>query len=218
VLAALLAPGDARSAASQDWPPFVLVAGLLLIGLVAADDGLFSAAGHRLARIPGNGVILVAGAAVLVAAVTATLNLDTSVAFLTPVLIYTARRRGEGEAPLLYGCLLLSNAGSLLLPGSNLTNLIVLGHLQLSGGQFLTKMAPAWAASVVVTALVIAAAERRSLRTRVGPMVEADHPAFGVGLVAVLAAVCLVLGAALPGPARPSRGRGRRCRPARPAP
>jgi arsenical pump membrane protein len=201
VLAAVLDPGAAHSAASQDWPPFVLVAGLLLIGFVAAEDGLFSAAGHRLARVPGNGMVLFAGAVVLVAVVTATLNLDTSVAFLTPVLVYTARRRGEGEAPLLYGCLLLSNAASLLLPGSNLTNLIVLGHLHLSGGRFLTKMAPAWAATVVLTALVVAIAERRSLSTRVGPAAEAGRPSFGVGLAAVVAALCLVL--ALRSPALP---------------
>jgi hypothetical protein len=34
VVAALLDSGDARSAAAQDWSPFVLLAGLLLIGLV----------------------------------------------------------------------------------------------------------------------------------------------------------------------------------------
>jgi arsenical pump membrane protein len=39
-------PSAAASAAAQDWSPFVLVAGLLLIGLVADDDGLFAAAGH----------------------------------------------------------------------------------------------------------------------------------------------------------------------------
>ena len=49
VVATALYPSAARSAASQDWTPFVLVAGLLLIGLVADDDGLFAAAGHRLA-------------------------------------------------------------------------------------------------------------------------------------------------------------------------
>jgi arsenical pump membrane protein len=193
VLAAVAEAGDAGSAASQVWAPFVLVAGLLLIGLVAADDGLFSAAGHRLAAMPGNGIVLFAGAAVLVSLVTASLNLDTSVAFLTPVLVYTARRRGEGEAPLLYGCLLLSNAGSLLLPGSNLTNLIVFGHLHLSGGRFFTRMAPAWAAAVVVTALVVALAERRSLGGRSEPVTEPDRPGVGLGLVAVLAATALVL-------------------------
>ena len=141
----LLAPDHARAAAAQDWPPFVLVAGLLLVGLVANGDGLFAAGGHALARLSPNGLILYAGTAVLVVTVTTLLNLDTSVTFLTPVLVYAARSRGEGEAPLLYACLLLSNAGSLLLPGSNLTNLIVLGHLHLSGGAFLAHMAlPRW--------------------------------------------------------------------------
>ena len=98
---------------------------MLLIGLVADGDGLFAAAGARLAAAAGR-LAAVRRRGLLIGLVTATLNLDTSVAFLTPVLVYTARSRGEGEPALLYGCLLLSNAGSLLLPGSNLTNLIVL--------------------------------------------------------------------------------------------
>src|SRR6202035_5650858 len=135
-----------------------------LIGLVADADELFSAAGHQLARLARHGGVLYAGAVILVALVAATLNLDTSVAFLTPVLVYAARSRGGGEAPLLYGCLLLSNAGSLFLPGSNLTNLIVLGHFHLSGSQFLAHMwAPALAA-LVVTAVVVGCVEHRSLR------------------------------------------------------
>ena len=134
--AVLLAPDEARAAAAQDWPPFVLVAGLLLVGLVADGDRLFAAGGHLLTRLCPNGLLLYAGTAVLVVAVTTLLNLDTSVTFLTPVLVYAARSRGgREEAPLLYACLLLSNAGSLLLPGSNLTNLIVLGHLHLSGAR-----------------------------------------------------------------------------------
>ena len=82
----------ARSAAAQDWPPFVLVSGLLLVGLVADEGGLFAAAGHALARASGRGVVLFAGATALVAGVTSVLNLDTSVAFLTPVLVYAARQ------------------------------------------------------------------------------------------------------------------------------
>jgi arsenical pump membrane protein len=192
-VAAALRPAAARSAASQDWPPFVLVAGLLLIGLVADDDGLFAAAGHRLARSASSGVLLFMGAVVMVGSVTAVLNLDTSVAFLTPVLVYAARSRGEGEAPLLYGCLLLANAGSLFLPGSNLTNLIVLGHLHLSGGQFLAHMwAPALAA-LVVTAAVVGGLEHRSLRVRVPDVTSAPRPVLGLGLVAVLAAAVLVV-------------------------
>src|SRR4030081_1312052 len=206
VLATVLDPRDARSAAAQDWSPFVLVAGLLLIGLVAEEDSIFSAAGHRLAGVARSGGALLAGAAVLLATVSAVLNLDTSVAFLTPVLIYTARSRGEGEAPLLYGCLLLSNAGSLLLPGSNLTNLIVLGHLHLTGGRFLARMALPWACAVVVTAGVIAVAERRSLRTAVGDLDPPARPAIGLGLATMVVAVVLVL--VLRSPAVPIVGVG----------
>ncbi len=198
------------------WSPFVLVTGLLLVGLVADQDGLFAAAGHRLDAAAPNCLVLFAGAAVLVAAVTALLNLDTSVVFLTPVLVYAARRRGQGEAALLIGCLLLSNAGSLLLPGSNLTNLIVLGHLHLSGGQFFGHMALPWVGAVVITAAAVAVAEHRSLS---GPAQAEDLPdhsppgadatpplVMGLGALAVVAVTVLVL--ALANPALPVAGVG----------
>jgi arsenical pump membrane protein len=204
-------PGYARQAAAQDWSPFVLVAGLLLIGLVADGDGLFAFAGRQLGRMARNGTVLFAGAVVIVAVVTATLNLDTSVAFLTPVLVYTAASQRSVQpagvvtgSALLYGCLLLSNAGSLLLPGSNLTNLIVLGHLHLTGGQFLARMWLPWLAAVLATAAVVAIGERRSLRTRAVPaaaLTETAPPArpvLGVGLAAVLLATVLVVTLASP--------------------
>jgi arsenical pump membrane protein len=201
VAAAVASPAQARAAASQDWSPFVLVIGLLLIGLVVADDGLFAAAGHQLARLARNGAVLFLGATVMVGVVTAVLNLDTSVAFLTPVLVYTARSRGGGEAPLLYGCLLLSNAGSLFLPGSNLTNLIVLGHHHLSGAAFLTHMWAPALAGLVVTAVVIAVLERRVLRVNAEELALSVRPKFRLGLVAIVLATVLVL--ALRSPALP---------------
>ena len=200
-LAAAFDGAGAGAAASQDWPPFVLVTGLLLVGVVADESGLFAAAGYVLARAAGRSAVLFAGTVALVALVTSVLNLDTSVAFLTPVLVYAARSRGEGEAPLLYGCLLLSNAASLLLPGSNLTNLIVLGHLHLSGGRFLADVAPAWVVSVLVTAAVVAVAERRALRPTtaagpsrpVGPPPDALARVIGVAAVSGVALLVLVL-------------------------
>ena len=83
-LALALSPNAARAAAAQDWPPFVLVSGLLLVGLVAEEDGLFAAAGAWFARLAPNGFLLYGGAAVLVAAVTTVLNLDTSVSVSDP--------------------------------------------------------------------------------------------------------------------------------------
>jgi len=202
-------PGAARAAAAQDWPPFALVTGLLLVGLVADQDGLFARAGAALGRAGSHALVLYGGAVVLVAAVTAVLNLDTSVAFLTPVLVYAGRRTRRAEGALLYGCVLLSNAASLLLPGSNLTNLIVLGHLHLSGARLVGHLAPAWAVSVLCTAGVVAWGERAGLRARrAGPAPAprpehrpgAPRPAgsgpalLGTAAVAAVTALVLVLG------------------------
>jgi arsenical pump membrane protein len=193
VVGVLTRSAFAQSAASQDWPPFVLVAGLLMIGRVANADGLFATAGNWIARAAPGGGVLFLGVIVLVGLVTAVLNLDTSVAFLTPVLVYTARSRGGGEAPLLYGCLLMSNAGSLFLPGSNLTNLIVLGHSQLNGAGFLARMwAPALGA-LVVTAVVVAIVEHRGLRFKAARIEAVAHPALGVGAIGVVLATVLVV-------------------------
>ena len=194
-------PSDARLAAAENWSAFVLVAGLLLIGLAANDDGLFAAVGHRLARLAPGGVSLYLGATAMVALVTALLNLDTSVAFLTPVLIYTARSRGGGQVPLLYGCLLLSNAGSLFLPGSNLTNLIVLGHLHINGGRFLATMWLPALAALLVTAAVVAAFGHRDLRVRSVEPSECEPLVIGLGLGAVV--IAAVLAVVLRSPALP---------------
>src|SRR5438128_6765620 len=128
------------AATRQTWPPFVLVAGLLLIGTVAAADGLFEAIGTRLAQAPLRPRALLVALLALVAVVTAVLNLDTSVVFLTPVLVHAARRRGLDERPFLYGAVFMSNSASLLLPGSNLTNLLVLNREHINGADFGVRM------------------------------------------------------------------------------
>ncbi len=163
--AVIVSPDKTRAAADQTWPPFALVAGLLMIGVVAHADGLFAASADRASRLRAHPVVLLIAMLGVVAAVTAVLNLDTSVAFLTPVLVLAARSRGLDEEPFLYGTLLMSNAASLLLPGSNLTNLLVLSHEHIPGGVFAARMLPAWIASVVVTALFTVVVFRRSLRS-----------------------------------------------------
>jgi arsenical pump membrane protein len=204
--AVVAAPHQARSAAAQTWSPFVLVSGLLLVGMVAEADGLFRAAGSYLARVARDGLTLFVGATLLVILVTATLNLDTSVVFLTPVLIAAARQRGGAERSLLYGALLLSNASSLFLPGSNLTNLIVLGHHPLSGGGFLALMWPAALAACIVTAACIGVWARHDLAAPTVRVTRTDRPVLGLGLPAVVLVVVLVL--ALRAPALPVLGVG----------
>src|SRR5712691_4239917 len=69
-------------AAGQAWPPFVLVAGLLMIGAVVEADGLFAALGARIERLTTGPLALLATLLGLEAVVTAVLNLDTAVVFL----------------------------------------------------------------------------------------------------------------------------------------
>jgi arsenical pump membrane protein len=96
---------------------------------------------------------------------------------------------------------LLANASSLFLPGSNLTNLIVLGHRPLSGGAFLALMWPAALGAVAVTAGCLCVWGRRDLRGPTTPLAVADRPTLGLGILAVALAVVLVV--ALRSPALP---------------
>ncbi len=202
----LLGIAHARPALEQAWPPFVLVAALLMLGQLAGGDGLFDAAASRLVRMPGGGAACLAACLALVAVVTALLNLDTAAVFLTPVLIGVARRRELDTRPFLYGAIFMVNASSLFLPGSNLTNLLVLSGHHISGGSFLGRMGPAACVASAATAAGLVAIHRRSLRGgRASGEVGATAPIrAGAGLLgAVLAAVLIV---ALTSPALPVLG------------
>jgi arsenical pump membrane protein len=169
----------------------VLIAGLLLVGAVAAADGLFEALGFRLARTGlGSRGLLVALLA-LVAVVTAVLNLDTSVVFLTPVLIHAARSRALDERPFLYGSVFMANSASLLLPGSNLTNMLVLHTDPENGLAFATRMLPAWIAACTITALFLALAYPLEQSSR-NPG-ELPPLRLGLGATATVAAAVLVV-------------------------
>ena len=69
----------------------------------------------------------------------------------------------------------------------------MIGHLHLTGGQFLAHTWLAALAAVVVTAAVVGVAERRALSARVEDPTPADRPVLGLGLIAVMAAAVLVV-------------------------
>ena len=58
------------------------------------------------------------------AATTAVLSLDATVVLLTPIVFATAARLRFNSRPHVYACTHLANSASLLLPVSNLTNLL----------------------------------------------------------------------------------------------
>lgn len=132
---------------------------------------------------------------------TAVLNLDTSVFFLTPVLLHLARTRGVDERPFLYGAVFMSNGASLFLPGSNLTNLIVLHGEHVSGTTFFARTWLAAIAAVIATTAVLLVVFWSALDHTGRPRSEPTRARIGIGLLAVATSTVLVL--ALTSPALP---------------
>jgi arsenical pump membrane protein len=199
----LLGIAHAPAALGQAWPPFVLVTGLLLLGRLAGEDGLFDAAAARLVALGTSPLGTLLACLGLVAAVTALLNLDTAVVFLTPVSIEVARRSRLDLRPFLYGSVFMANASSLFLPGSNLTNLLVLSGRKGAGASFFLEMLPAASAATLVTAAGIILLHRRGLRPGAG---RSSHEAparfapahLGAGLLGTVVATILMVAFANP--------------------
>src|SRR5215211_706164 len=71
---------------------------------------------------------------------TITLNLDTTAVLLTPVMLALAVKVGITPLPLAVTTAWLANTASLLLPVSNLTNLLALDRIGLAPAAFAARM------------------------------------------------------------------------------
>ena len=95
--------------------------------------------------------------------VTAVLSLDATVVLLTPVVLAACLARSVPAEPGTYACLRMANSASLLLPVSNLTNLLALPHLDLTFTGFALAMAPVLAVVLVVEYVGLRLLFRRDL-------------------------------------------------------
>ncbi len=180
----------------------MLVAGLLALGRLAGQDGLFDAAASRLVRLPVGPLWTFVACMSLLALTTALLNLDTTAVFLTPVLIGVARRRRLDPAPFLYAAIFMANASSLFLPGSNLTNLLVLRAGQApSGGSFFVQMLPSALAACLATGAGLIVIHRHALRGGLRVSAPPEPWRAGAGLTGVVLAGALTVLLADPAPA-----------------
>jgi arsenical pump membrane protein len=142
---------DALAQVARLLPVVVLLMALLVIGKACADEGLFTAAGQILARrSDGRAGALLTGVFILASMVTAVLGLDATVVLLTPVVLATGRRIGVRTEPHAYACTHLANSASLLLPVSNLTNLLAFTSSGLSFGRFTALMALPWLVAIAI--------------------------------------------------------------------
>ncbi len=142
----------ADRAVRQLLPTVAFLALILVFGHLCAAEGVFNYLGSLAANASrGSPVRLLALVVALAAGVTAVLTLDATVVLLTPVVLSTVGRLGLRARPHVYACVELSNAGSLLLPVSNLTNLLAFTASGLSFGRFAALMALPWLLTVVLS-------------------------------------------------------------------
>ncbi|KWT60257.1 transporter [Streptomyces albus subsp. albus] len=169
VVAGAVSPSAAWQQVHTLLPVVGFLAAVLVLAHLCAREGLFEAAGAALARrCAGRPRLLLAGVFVLAAAVTAVLSLDATVVLLTPVIVATAAHAGARARPHLYACAHLANSASLLLPVSNLTNLLALGAAGLSFTRFAALMALPWVVAVVFEYVVFRRFFRAELREDAG--------------------------------------------------
>ena len=139
---------DTASAEALQLLPVVgFLAAVLVLSELCASDGLFEWAGQFMAgrsrEDPQRLLVLVFAVA---AVTTAVLSLDATVVLLTPVVFATAARVGVRPRPYVYACTHIANGGSLVLPVSNLTNLLAMSALGIGFAQFGLVMLLPWLA------------------------------------------------------------------------
>ena len=137
-------------------PTIGFLAAVLVLAELCEREGLFEAAGHWMAGASmGRPVRLLSLVFAVGAAVTVVLSLDATVVLLTPVVFQTAARLRLRPKPQVYACTHLANSASLLLPVSNLTNLLAFRASGLSFVRFGALMWLPWLAAITVEWLAL---------------------------------------------------------------
>jgi arsenical pump membrane protein len=155
IAAGAIPVSSAITEARQLGPVIAFLAAILVLAHLCDDDGLFRACGAWMARTgSGRPRRLLAQVFVIASVTTAVLSLDATVVLLTPVVFATAARLDLRARPHVYACTHLANSASLLLPVSNLTNLLAFAASGLAFGRFAALMALPWLAVIGLEYLV----------------------------------------------------------------
>ena len=177
-------------------PVLVFFVAITVVAEIADAAGVFDVAGHWAARAghhrTGQLWLLFAGVAVVC---TVFLSLDTTAVLLTPVGLAMAAQLGLSPVPFAVTTLWLANTASLLLPVSNLTNLLAqhrFGQLGVDHLGYVRLAALPALGAVLGTLAVIYLLHRRSLHGRYEA--EAPPDPHDRALLRIAAGVCLAVG------------------------
>jgi arsenical pump membrane protein len=138
----LVSPREAIGATFAGKNVLLFLLSLLALSLLVGKSGFFDWAAIGCARYArGDARTLYRNSFVLGALVTAVLSLDTTAVILTPVLLALVRRLELPAAPYVVMCAFVANVGSLMLPISNLTNILFADAFHLTFAAFAARMA-----------------------------------------------------------------------------
>lgn len=160
---------------------------VLVLAKLCDDEGLFEAAGAAMARAGVGSQRLLRQVFVIAATITAVLSLDATVVLLTPVVLTTVRWLRAPVRPHAYASAHLANAASLLLPVSNLTNLLAFHVAGLSFIKFTAVMALPWVAAVATVYVVFRWFFARDLNAVSDPQKIGRPPRLPLFVLVVLA-------------------------------
>ncbi|EST34014.1 hypothetical protein N566_19035 [Streptomycetaceae bacterium MP113-05] len=205
VATGLLGADEAETALVRLAPLLAFLASVIVLAELTGAAGVFDAVSVRVARAArGRYAALFVWCAVFVSVTTVVLNLDTTAVLLTPVMLALAGRVGVPALPLAMTTMWLANTASLLLPVSNLTNLLAADRLGLSPQGMAALMWAPQLAAVAVTMLCLWFFYWRPARPEGGalaapePFRAADRVLFTVSAMATAGFLAAVLGAEAP--------------------
>lgn len=168
VVSGVLSVHQALAVGARTWPILLFVVAITIIAELAADAGLFQVIASRIAVLGANRAWVLWLLVVALSVVCTTfLSLDTTAVLLTPVVVLLARQSGLSPLPFALISVWLANTGSLLLPVSNLTNLLSEHALGFSNAtRFVALMALPALAAIAIPCIAVFAAFRRDLLRR----------------------------------------------------
>lgn len=199
VASGLLPLSEAAESLDDIGPLLVFLVGIIVLAELTKEAQVFDVIAARMAVLGrGNYAALFLLCTAFASFVTIFLNLDTTAVLLTPVMLALAPKARIAPLPLAMTTIWLANTASLLLPVSNLTNLLGMQKIGLDAQEFAARMWAPQIASIVVTMAFLwvfywRRGERRDLRYT-PPLLE---PVGDRVLFAVASAACVLFIVAL---------------------
>lgn len=156
VLTGLLPRDEAVDNMRRIGPLLLFLGSVIVLAELTRRARVFDVIAHRLAILGrGRYPALFALCVLFAASTTILLNLDTTAVLLTPVMLALAGPARIPPLPLAMTTLWLANTASLLLPVSNLTNLLAAERIDLGAVEFAATMALPQLVALAATAVCL---------------------------------------------------------------